>query len=92
MVAAAVPRNRSSTKVVSSAPPTLPTVESANTPPAVREGSAPPRASVGEQHGFGEEPADRRDARKRIRRDLRQFGNRQPERQQRPGVAQPEGR
>ena len=37
MVAAAVPRNRSSTKVVSNAPPTLPTVDSANTLPAVRD-------------------------------------------------------
>ena len=39
MVAAAVPRKRSSTNVVSSAPATLPKVDSAKTPPAARAAS-----------------------------------------------------
>ena len=47
---------------------------------------------MGEQDALGQEPADRGDAEHGVDRDLRHLGNRQAERQQRAGAAQPEGR
>ena len=86
------PGKRSSTNVVSSAPATLPKVDSAKTPPAARAGVAPRRAGQREEHALREQPPDRGDAEHAVDRDLRHRGDRQAEGQQRARAAQPEGR